>query len=347
MKPITEYFEEYALYLDVELGLRGTTQANHARCIKTFFQWLMAQGLGDITPAKLKKQHITDFRYFIAGKKDQHGNTLSKSSQQGILIVIRSLLRFFQERDIPCIPPEQITLFRNVEHKQRNFLTRDEIAKLMAAPYTYFFDEYTIFKAARDRAIIETLFSTGCRVAELQSLNRAQVRFGEKVTHAESQITGKGGYTRPIFFGRSCIEAIRDYLALRKDKNPALFVGFSRKGGGRGRKGAKLGPREYTRLTTHAIEDIVEHCAKIAGLDSKEVSPHVLRHSFATDLLRNGVDVRYVQEFLGHRSINTTQIYTHVVNTMLREQFRKYHSLSKPEEKPTVESNKKTLTPAL
>jgi site-specific recombinase XerD len=188
-------------------------------------------------------------------------------------------------------------------------LNLEQIKKLLNAP------SGSSLPILRDKAILETLFSTGLRVAELVALNRDQIKIGPKIEYLEVVISGKGEKIRPVYFSKRALEALKAYLDKRTDLDPALFINF---------KPGIEKTNESRRLTTKSIQDIVKKYIKIAGLPVM-ATPHTLRHSFATDLLSQGVDLRLVQEFLGHKNITTTQVYTHVTKKQLRDIHKKIH----------------------
>lgn len=306
MKPIIEYQQDYEQYLEHELGLAEATQKNYYFTLRTFLDWLR-ENEPKLKPNQLKREHITRYSYYLRKiKKDK------KRRQAERLKAVRSLLDFFFARDILSIRKQSVILPRDAQTRRIHFLTRKEVEKLAQAPDKYFLDHSILFRVLRDKAIIETLFSTGARVSELRSLNRTHLPLHKLPQPPfEMTIRGKGGRDRPIFLSERALKALRDYLLIREDKSPALFVNT-----------------QGNRLTTQAIENTVKKCAKIAGLPDN-TTPHTLRHSFATDLHMRGVDIRYIQEFLGHEHIITTQIYTHIVNPYLREIYNKHHSLGK------------------
>jgi len=233
---------------------------------------------------------------------------LKKISQNYYLIALRALLSYFTAKDIISLPSDKITLPKALEReKTLKFLNLDQIERLLLTPNT------KTSQDLRDRAILETLFSTGMRVAELTALNRDLFANIKDKKDLELSIIGKGGYPRTVYFSERALSWIRKYLESRQDKEKALFIHFRAKKGVEG------------RLITRSIERIVKKYAILAGVPIF-TTPHTLRHSYATDLLNQGVDLRIIQEFLGHRSITSTQIYTHVTNKRLRDIHRQFHS---------------------
>ncbi len=309
IKPVLQYLTDFLTFCEVEKGLTPTTVKNYARFLNKFFIWLEKNNLSNLTPDKLSEDIIWKYRVWLSRLPNmvRHASRgLSPSTQSRYLIALRALLAYFHEKDIPSLPTEKIKLPKDRE-RQVKFLDLEQVEKLLVSPNT------STLTGMRDRAILETLFSTGVRVSELISLDRKHLVGSKGKKDFEMSVVGKGGYIRTIYFSERAIFWIQKYLAARKDEEQALFIRI------RGPKNASP-----TRLTPRGIELIVEKYAKLAGL-SILATPHTLRHSFATDLLNQGVDLRTVQEFLGHRNIATTQVYTHVTSRRLREVHRKYH----------------------
>jgi site-specific recombinase XerD len=310
-KAINNYLSDFLDYLEIEKGLASKTQENYSRFLTKFFNWLKDNGFEKLEPKNLDYKHIEKYRIFLARHIDPRTKkTLKKSTQNYYLIALRSLLDFFVEKNVASLSPSKIKLARDKSDKEIKFLKLDQLERLLLSP-----DKNKII-GLRDRAILETLFSTGLRVAELTSLNRDQLRINDKTEDLEISIIGKGSKVRTVYFSKRAVSAIRDYLKNRKDIDEALFINY--------KPGIEKTGLER-RLTTKSIEDIVKKYVKIAGLPVM-ATPHTLRHSFATDLLSQGADLRLVQEFLGHRNIATTQIYTHVTNKQLRDIHKKLHS---------------------
>ncbi len=308
-KPIIEYKIDFLDYLDIEKGLSNNSQATYDRLIKKFFQWLEQAKLTSLLPHQLSKEHIWQYRVFLSRSINPHNNkSLKRSTQNHYLIALRNLLIFFAHRDILSLPAEKIQLAKEQKEKTVKFLNIQQIKDLLDAP------KINSIAGLRDKAILECFFSTGMRVAELAALNKDQIKIRPEMTDLELSIVGKGGRPRTVYFSKRALTWLKKYLKTREDdQENALFIRYS-------------GPKEASlRLTTRSIENIVKKYALLAGVPISTV-PHTLRHSFATDLLEKGVDLRTVQEFLGHKSIATTQIYTHVVSKRLRDVHRKFHS---------------------
>jgi len=307
-KPIIEYRTDFLEYLEVEKGLANRSQETYNRILNKFFNWLKENNLENLKPHQLSEDHIWKYRVFLSRCVNKNtGQPLTRTTQNHHLIVLRSLLNFFADRNISCLPSEKIKLIKESKEKAIKFLDIEQIKRLISAPNIH------TKTGLRDRAILESLFSTGMRVSELASLNRDQIKITPKTKDLEVTIIGKGNRPRPVYFSERAVKWLRKYLQTRKDKQKPLFIRY---------KGPKNSP---LRLTTRSIENIVKKYAKKAGVPIFTV-PHTLRHSFATLLLSKGVDLRTVQEFLGHKNIATTQIYTHIVSKRLREIHRKFHS---------------------
>lgn len=309
-KRISDYYVDFLEYSEVEKGLSQNTIKNYGRFLKHFFDWLKENNLEYLTPNKLTAEHVQKYRLWLS-RRPNHTRALSlslnSSTQSRYLIALRMFLSFFHERNIDSLPTEKIKLPKERRERLVNFLDGTQIEKLCALAHTQ------TTAGLRDRAILESLFSTGLRVAELAALDRKQFEGTLNKNDFEISIIGKGGYLRTVYFSERAFMWLKKYLSSRTDDESPLFIRFM---------GQKDGTR---RLTTRAIETIVQKYAKKAGFPFL-ATPHTLRHSFATDLLTQGVDLRSVQEFLGHRNIATTQVYTHVTSKRLREIHRKFHN---------------------
>jgi len=312
-KTIINQLTDFLDYCEIEKGLSSKTQENYARFLKKFFAWLQSVNLTNLKPQDLTSDHIWRYKVYLSRHQDPRTKkTLKKSTQNYYLIALRSLLDFFVEKNIASLPPSKIKLAKDRADKEIKFLKLEQLARLLEAPDT------STDIGRRDRAILETLFSTGLRVAELASLNRDQVKIKEQTEDLEIAIIGKGDKIRTVYFSQRAVKALREYLNKRFDLDEALFINY--------RRGSEKKLSDQSRrLTVKSIEDIVKKYVKISGLPVM-ATPHTLRHSFATDLLNQGVDLRTVQEFLGHSNIATTQIYTHVTNKQLRDIHREVHS---------------------
>ncbi|MCD6568840.1 tyrosine-type recombinase/integrase [bacterium] len=307
-KTIIQLIPEFLEYLDIEKGLSHNSQITYARFINRFIQWLKKEKLEELLPHQLTSEHLWKYRVFLSQtyNKNTH-QPLKRSSLNYYLIALRSLLNFFSDRDTPSLPAEKVKLFKEKQGRSIKFLKLEQIKKLLNSP------DVSTITGLRDRAILEVLFSTGLRVAELVNLNKNQIKIENFDEDLEINIIGKGGRIRPVYLSPRALKALKDYLDRRNDNNKALFINYK-------------GPKPGNRLTARSVENIVRKYALKAGI-SIPVTPHTLRHSFATDLLMRGVDLRLVQEFLGHKNIATTQIYTHITSKKLKDIHKSYHSL--------------------
>ncbi|MDP2641561.1 MAG: tyrosine-type recombinase/integrase, partial [Candidatus Yanofskybacteria bacterium] len=249
--------------------------------------------------------HIRQYRVYLS-----RSLSLKKSTQNYYLIALRSLLQYFSEHGIEALSSDKVKLAREKEERQVRFLNLQQLERLLAAP------DISTFHGLRDRAILESFFSTGLRIAELIALNKQQIQFPEsQAEELEVTVTGKGGRIRTVYFSQRTLEWLKKYLETRKDNHDALFITYRS-------EGKKKDPR---RISPRMIQEALKRYAVKAGLPPATLTPHVLRHSFATDLLAQGVDIRTLQEFLGHKSITATQIYAHVTSKQLREIHKKFH----------------------
>ncbi|MFA7295136.1 MAG: tyrosine-type recombinase/integrase [Candidatus Paceibacterota bacterium] len=308
-KTIIEFIPEFFEYLDIEKGLSHNSQTTYFRLINKFEKWLKENNLANLKPFELTNDHIWKYRVYLSQTYNKNNHQpLKKRSINYYLIALRNFLNFFADRDILSLPAEKIKLIKEKTEKSIKFLNLEQIEKLLLAP------DITSEIGLRDRAILEVLFSTGLRVAELVNLNQDQIKINNLNDDLEINVIGKGGKIRPVYLSPRSLKALKDYLETRKnDGEKALFINY---------KGPKAALR---RLTTRSVENIVKKYVLKSGI-SIPASPHTIRHSFATDLLMQGVDLRLVQEFLGHRNIATTQIYTHVTSKKLKDIHSKYHS---------------------
>ncbi len=302
---IEQLAQEFADHLEIEMNRSHLTIDSYARTLRTFFIWGEVKSPADITAEKVRS-----YRLYLNRKESQSGQLLKKSTQAYQVIVIRTFLKYLAKHDIETLAAEKIEIGR-VPERQVDFLEYDEVERLLAAPTG------NDIRVRRDRAVLELLFSAGLRVSELTGLDRDQVNLDKE----EFSVRGKGSKLRIVFLSPRAKVAIAEYLECRSDIDPALFVSHPKKG----LMNKKNSTRETLRLTPRTVERLVKHYAKKAGI-VKDVHPHTLRHSFATDLLMNGADIRSVQAMLGHASITTTQIYTHVTNERLKEIHQNFHA---------------------
>jgi len=310
--PMICHIPAYLEYCDIEKGLSSKTQENYAKFLQKFVLWLKTANKEDLLPHQLTADDIWGYRVYLSKNLNSKGKELSKATQNYYLIALRGLLSYFAAKDIVSLPSDKISLPKDVRREKKvKFLTLEQIEKLLLAP------DVETPKGIRDRAILESLFSTGLRIAELVALNAEQFVNLKQKKDLELSIIGKGSHPRTVYFSERALTWIKKYLEVRSGyctpEDKALFVHiFSKKS-------------DENRLTKAAIEQIVKNYAVLGGVPLS-TTPHTLRHSMATDLLSQGVDLRSIQEFLGHRNISTTQIYTHVTNKRLRDIHRQFHS---------------------
>lgn len=305
---LVKHISDFLDYCEVEKGLSEKTQENYQRYLQKFTFWIKNTQKDALLPHELTSDDIWAYRLFLSRFQDNKGHPLKKITQNYYLIALRAFLGYFVAKDIVCLPPDKITLPKDAKSdKSVKFLNLDQVEKLLLAPDT------ENLQGLRDRAILESLFSTGLRIAELVSLNLEQFSNLKDKKDLELGIIGKGGRARTVYFSERALSWIKKYIETRKDKEKALFIHY------RSREGFDL------RLTSRSMERIVKKYAISSGVPFF-TTPHTLRHSYATDLLNQGVDLRTIQEFLGHKNIATTQIYTHVTNKRLRDIHRQFHS---------------------
>lgn len=298
---LSELIIDFIEHLEVERGRAQKTAENYHLYLQRLVEFA-----GDITVDKVNSEMVRKYRLWLNRYENDAGDSLSPITQSYHLIALRSFLAYCSKRDIPTLTPEKIELPK-VKRKQVGFLTGDETERLIETIKT------DTPQGIRDRAILELLFSSGLRVSELVNLNRDHIN----LKRGEFMVRGKGQKDRPVFISPEASEWLATYLETRSDSAIPLFIRYS---------GFKTGDTqgESFRLTPRSVQRIVQHYAKLAGI-TKKVSPHTLRHSFATDLLMNGADLRSVQSMLGHSNISTTQVYTHVTDLHLHEIHQKFH----------------------
>ncbi len=306
---------QFLEYLEIEKGSALRTIENYEHYLTKIFAQMKAEKVADITD-----DSVREFRLWLNRQATRSKDTVSKKTQNYYLIALRMFLKFLAKRDIPALAAERIELAK-VTARHLDLITPEELRRLIDAP------KGEELRDLRDKAILELLFSTGLRVSELCSLPR-----DINIDSDELSVKGKGGKIRVVFISETARKAVKKYLNARKDLGEGLFVridpdrGFKRKKKEAGNERYK--GKDYDNLDRHSVEAIVRRCAIKAGI-GKKVTPHTLRHVFATDLLSNGADLRSVQVMLGHANIMTTQVYTHVTDKTLRDTHAKFHSKRK------------------
>lgn len=311
MATIKQLKSEYLEYLEIERNRSVKTIENYDRYIERFAQFVVNTGpstgsgqAGDVSD--ITEDVIRQYRLWLNRFKDpETGAPLKRITQNYHIIALRNFLKYLAKRQIKSVAAERIELGKQ-EDRQVSFLESSELERLLQAP------QGGDLPALRDKALLATLFSTGMRVSELCSLNRDMI----SVERGELSVRGKGGKVRPVFLSEDACAHLATWLKERQDMDPAVFIRIPRN--------QAFGKFDDLRLTPRSIQRIVKGHAVAAGIVGKKVSPHTLRHSFATDLLRNGADIRSVQAMLGHSSVTTTQIYTHVTDKGLREVHQKF-----------------------
>lgn len=306
---LKELIQDYLEYLEVERNSSKLTIRDYRHYLEVFDNWYK-KNYPEKTFEDLDLQIIRRYRIFLVNKTDEKGIPIKKITQNYYVIALRSFLKYLIRNDYKTIEPTKLELPKT-ESRSLKFLDREHIEKLLTAPDT------STEEGIRDRAILELLFSTGLRVSELVKLNHDEMNFERR----EFGIIGKGGRARVVFLSDNAIDWIRRYLSVRSDGYRPLFIRYS------GRV-SKDNDGEKMRLTVRSVQRVVKKYVKAARIPI-DASVHTLRHSFATDLLSNGADIRSVQEMLGHKNIATTQIYTHVTNKQLRDVHKTFHSGNK------------------
>ena len=301
---MSELIVDYIEHHEVEGGRAAKTGENYKLYLERFVEFT-----NDTMVDKITSEVIRKYRLWLNRYTGDLGISLATITQSYHLIALRGFLKYLSERDIASLSPDKIKLPK-VSRKQVTFLHFDEVGRLIEQIDT------TSEAGLRDRAIVELLFSSGLRVSELVALNRDHVNTKRR----EFMVRGKGQKDRPVFVSKSAAEHVMTYLQARLDNLPPLFLSYS-KNNATGTGG------DFRRLTSRSIQRMISKYARLAGI-TKHVSPHTMRHSFATDLLMNGADLRSVQTMLGHSNISTTQVYTHVTDEHLREVYEKFHSES-------------------
>ncbi len=303
---LSQLLKEFLEYLEIERNVSQLTIRNYKHYLRRFLAFLGSKS----TPlSQITAESVRQYRLFLSRFADEKGLPLKRVTQNYHLIALRSLLKYLIRRGIPgVLSPEMVELGKAEGHSIK-FLEREAVERLLGMP------EISKIEGMRDKAILEVLFSTGLRVSELVGLNRDQINLERK----EFGVIGKGRRSRVVFLSDAAAGWIQQYIARREDAAKPLFIRYS---GKRADPADKAG--EMLRLTSRSIQRMVEKYVLAARLPIK-ITPHGLRHSFATDLLSHGADLRAIQEMLGHKNVATTQIYTHITNPQLKEIHEKYH----------------------
>ncbi len=301
LSPLQKLITDFLEHLEIEKGRSQKTIQNYHFYLNRFVDWAHAKKLEDVTADKIRQFRLWMNRS-IVGRDDE---SIKTNTQNYHLIALRTFLKYCAKRDLPCLPADKIELAKQAE-RQVEFLEAEELTRMLEAT-----KKMSGILGLRDQAILETLFSTGLRVSELTNLKIENIN----LKRDEFTVRGKGGKTRIVFLSDAARACLKAYLDRRVDTSPYLFASHDR---------ARAGRNQNTPLTPRSVQRLVERYALSAGV-TKRITPHTLRHTFATDLLRNGADIRSVQSMLGHSSITTTQVYTHVTDKQLREVHKKFH----------------------
>lgn len=306
---LPELVNQFLEYLEIEKNCSKLTIRDYRHYLEVFEKWITVS-LPDKNLKNLDLQDVRKYRVFLANRADSKGLTLKRVTQNYYVIALRSFLRFLIKNDYETLEPSKIDLPKT-ESRSLKFLEREQVDRLVTSTDT------SKEEGIRDRTIMELLFSTGLRVSELVNLNRDQINLDRR----EFGVIGKGGKARLVFVSDRAADWIKRYLEKREDVYKPLFIRYS---------GTKISENsgEKMRLTPRSIERVVKKYVRLSRIPV-DATVHTMRHSFATDLLTNGADIRSVQEMLGHKNIATTQIYTHVTNKQLREVHSAFHSGNK------------------
>lgn len=299
---LSELVIDFIEHIEVERGRSQKTAENYH-----LYMMRLIEFAGDIDVHQIDGELVRKWRLWLNRYQNENGDSLSTITQSYHLIALRSFLHYCSKRNIKTLTPEKVELPR-VKRKQVSFLNVDELQRLFNAV------DISTPIGLRDKAILELLFSSGLRVSELVNLNVDHINLKRR----EFVVRGKGQKDRPVFLSAVAADWLKAYLSERRDSAKPLFINYS---------GIKTGDSagEFKRLSPRSVQRLVAHYARLAGI-TKHVSPHTLRHSFATDLLMNGADLRAVQTMLGHSNIATTQVYTHVTDPHLREIHQRFHA---------------------
>lgn len=304
--PLDQAIIDFLEYLEVDRGLATLTLRNYDFFLKRFAAFARERGV--LKPENISKILIHQFRLYLNRLPSKTIETIKKNTQNYHLIALRTFLKYLIKNDVKTLEPEKIELAKQAP-RQVDFLEGSDLEKILEAPLR---DKKYSLADLRDKALLETLFSTGLRVSELAKLKVEDINLNKP----EFTVRGKGSKVRLVFLSENSRHWIKKYLSERTDPNPYLFISHG-----------KINPRlngDDKPITPRSIERLVSRYARLAGI-MKKVTPHTLRHSYATDLLMNGADIRSVQAMLGHASITTTQVYTHITDQQLRDVYQAFH----------------------
>ena len=318
-KSLPNYLREFLEHLEIEKNRSEKTIQNYDFYLSRFFDWFGKNKKAE----NITGEKVRQYRLWLNRLADVHGEPLKKNTQNYHLIALRSFLKYLAKRDIKTLASEKIELMK-MPDREVSFLEGGDLNRLLEAPLTLNKLKDGEEKKAgmtalikyRDKAILEMLFSTGLRVSELIKLKKDNVNLKKE----EFSVTGKGRKTRVVFLAEQAKYWLKKYLETRRDMNPYLFISHDKRTA-KQKSGKEI---KDEPLTPRSVQRMVQKYARVAGI-TKEVTPHTLRHSYATDLLQNGADIRSVQAMLGHSSITTTQIYTHITDKELKNIYKKFH----------------------
>lgn len=301
--PLDRAITDFLEYLEVDRGLAKMTLRNYGFFLHRFASFAAERDVR--RPETITKILVHQFRLYLNRLPSRTSDNIKKNTQNYHLIALRTFLKYLIKNDVKTLEPDKIELAKQMP-RQVEFLEGSDLEKILEAPLQEKIDSK---QGLRDKALLETLFSTGLRVSELAKLKIDDINLGKP----EFTVRGKGSKVRLVFLSETARQWVKKYLDNRHDTNPHLFVGQS-----------KINEGSDKPLTSRSIERLVGRYARLAGI-MKKVTPHTLRHSYATDLLLNGADIRSVQAMLGHSSITTTQVYTHITDNQLRDVYQAFH----------------------
>lgn len=319
LTPLETFIREFLEYCEIEKNKSLLTIRNYAHYLARFAEFAKVQGF--TKPEQINLDTVRAYRLHLNRLTNENtGRSLKLATQNYHVIAVRAFLKYLARRDVDTLSAEKIELAKNPS-REVDIMTNDEVERIMAAVKS---EDHEINRL-RDAAILELLFSSGVRISELVQLKQAQLNFDR----GEFTVRGKGDKLRLVFMSDHASALLKEYLKKRDDNSPALFVSHSQIGNSVTKQMESIGKKsdQHTAagLTARTVQRLVKKYAALAGITHK-VTPHTFRHSFATDLLQNGADIRSVQTLLGHASITTTQIYTHVTNSQLRDVHKKFHN---------------------